>query len=194
MSLEELQQSWRTLEEQPSSISDKQIDQAIKSKYRSFIMKLFLFEIIMIVFYVNTILLTLFRFDNLDTSHLRFLGSMSIGLLAVLLLVRVIKLFKSVKVGYYKYSHVDAIKVLAEEKTVRQKFYLAHIILGFILCIILPIIYLKIYNEYDSLESPYFWWILIPISLLFLVGINHWIKKNFSKALQESQELLTELS
>jgi len=196
MSLEELKQTWSSIEERDPShfIFDEQIHQAIRSKYRSFIWKLLLFEFIMIAFYVNTIALTLFRFDHLDVTYLRLLGGLSICLLTLLLVVRGIKLYNSLKVGFYKYSHVKAIELLAKEKTARQKFYLAHIILGFILCIILPVIYIKIYNEYDTVQSPYFWWILIPVSLLFIFSVNHWIKENYSTALQESEGLMAELT
>jgi len=196
MSLEELKDIWCDLEDprRADVQLDHQIDKALRSRYQKSIRKFFLFDLLLLGFYVYTIFLTVFRFDELDIHYLKIMGMASITILVILSCIRVLKIINSFKIGYSNYTHVKAIQSLANEMANRQRLYLVHIILGFLLAIALAVIYVKIYNEYDAVQTKLFWMLLIPISLLFIIFLNNWIRKHYTHALSQSEELLQELN
>jgi len=196
MSLDELKKVWDDLGEPTISSGsiDDQIENSLRSSYRSFVKRFFILDLCMLLFYGYTIILTIFRFEELDMSYLRMLGVASITILVILMIVRIVKIARSLNSGYTNYSHVKAIQSLATQITFRQRFQLAHIVLGFLLSISLAIIYIKIYNEYDLVQMKSFWFILIPTSLSFILFLNHWIKKQYITARAKSERLLKELN
>ena len=196
MGIEELKKDWDDLSEstEQNILSNKQIKSAFKSKYRSRIYKTFILELLVLMVYAYFIALTIFRFNTLEKNYLEILGIILILILVLLFIIRTIKLIKINKYGYLNYSHAEVLEKLALQKISLQKFYLFNIISGFFLIMALIILNVKIYNEYDIIQNQYFWFVTIPISFIFIVLINKWIKKYYKKAINEAEELIQELN
>lgn len=195
MSLEELKNDWESLEKSTlqNEISNERINLMLKPKYRSFINRILIFETIILLTYLYFIALTIFRFDELKIFYLEILGIFSIGILAILFIIRLMKLITTFRNRFLNYSHLTVLKKLAKREIRIQRFYLTNIVLGFILIIILIILNIKIYNEFDLIQSNYFWLTIIPSSLIFIVFINKWIRKYYSRVIKEAEDLLQEL-
>jgi len=196
MSLESLKNDWDSLKESSTEnkISNKQIETILRLKYRSFVARILIFEVVVLLTMFYFLALTIFRFDELEIFYLEVLGSISIAILALLIIIRFIKLYGAYRNRFLNQSHVVAVKKLAKRTIEIQKFYLLNIILGFLLVVILFVLNIKIYNEYDLIQSKSFWSIITPGSLIFIVLINRWIRKYYKKVVRETEDLLQELN
>ncbi len=195
MSLEDLKKDWNSVGDSTnlSNISNDQINTILKSKYRSFINRFLIFEILILLVYLYFIVLTLYRFDELGINYLEVLAIVSIAILSLLLIMRSRRLINTYRHKFLNSSHTVVFKKLAELKIRSQRFYLINIISGFILIVILIILNIKIYNEYDLVQSNYFWLVITPGSLAFIVLVNNWIKNSYTKVVAEAEELIEEL-
>ncbi len=196
MGIEELKKDWEALDQDTKqhTLSGKQIKTVIKSRYRFWIYKTFMIESCFLLVYLYFIALTVFRFEVLEKSYLEVLAVISIVLLVLSFIGRIVRLGNILSYSYLNYSYSGLLEKLAHHSIRIQKFYLLNIILGFFLLIALIILNIKIYNEYDLIQSQSFWIILIPVSLFFTVVVNQWIRKYYKKAIDEAEELLSELS
>ena len=192
MSLDSLKTVWDDLENTPLSdqLEDQKINHLLQKNHYTFMKRNSIIDIVLIGFYTYTIILIFLLFNSLELPSLKFLGGITLGILVILLLIRIKRVAKSIRIGFFEFSYMDSIRFIAYEKKVRQKFYLIHITLGFVLSIALPILYVKIYNEYDIISTPYFWWVIIPVCIVYTLSLNLWIKRNYTKALDEAQQLL----
>ena len=195
MDLEELRNDWNALgnSTKDHNISAEQINAIIKSKHRSIINKILIFEILIPLVYLYFVTLTIFRFDALETLYLKTLGIVAIVLLGLLVSLRLIKINTTYHNRFLNYTQLHAIKKLVKQNIEDRRFYLINIVVGFFLTIVLIILNIKIYNEFDLIQSKYFWFIIIPGSLLFILLINNWIRKYYSKIISSTEALLQEI-
>jgi len=195
MSLEELRKNWEAIEDSTNQnvIPNEQIEAMLKSKYHSFIRKVLIFDLLLLFICLYFMGLIIFRFEALEIIYLEILAIISIAMLAGLFVIRVIKLINVYRNRFLNNAPSIALKKLSKQKIRLQKFYLLNIVLGFLLMIILTVLTIKIYNEYDLIQSRLFWLVSIPSSLLFMVLINQWIRKNYVSVLREAADLLQEL-
>lgn len=196
MGIDELKKDWDSLSNaaEQKALSSERIETILKSKYRWRIYKTLTIELFILMVYVYFIVLTIFRFDVLEKNYLEFLAIISIVILVLLFIIRSAKIIHFYRNGYLNYSHSKILKKLALQKINIQKFYLSNIILGFFLVMTLIILNIKIYNEYDLIQNQYFWFVTIPISFIFIIAVNKWIRKYYKKAIGEAEELMQELS
>lgn len=196
MDIEDLKKDWDTLSEYTGSdkLSSQKIKSALKYKYRLRIYRMSIIELLMLMVFTYYIVLIIFRFDVLEKNYLEVLGIVSIIILALLFIARVVQLVKMYRYGYLNYSYSEVLKKLTLQKIKIQKFYLFNIISGFFLIMALIILNVKIYNEYDIIQNQYFWFITIPVSFLFMVFVNKWIKQYYKKSISEAEELIQELN
>ncbi len=196
MSLEELRDDWNALEEKSTmndAFTNDSINASLKSKYRSGMNRRLLLELMIMSVYIYFIGLIVFRFETLEKNYLEVLGIISVLFLGGLFVIRCIKLIGFYRSGYMDVSHTEVLQKLACQKISIQKYYLLHIIVGFFLMMFLVILNVKIYNEYDVTQSQYFWLITILGSLIFMIGVNKWIRNYYIKSIQEAEEILHEL-
>lgn len=195
MSLEELKNDWEAIGKSAdqNKLSNEQIKAILKSKYRSFTARILIFEFLILLIYVYFIGLTIFKFNALGVVYLELIAIICIAMLAVLFIIRFVKLVNTFRNRFLTYSYASAIKNLARQKIRIQRFYLINIVLGFLLIVLLIILNIKFYNEYDLIQSSYFWITIIPCSLLFIVLVNKWMRKYYVKVIREAEDLLQEL-
>lgn len=195
MSLDALQKDWNDIEESSTSnkISNEQIRTILHSKYRSWMIKTFLFEAVILFLYLYFIALIIFQFNNLNESHLKALAVVSIISLLSLLSLKTLKLVGIYRDRHLNYSHTAVFQKLAQRKIREQQFQIIHILLGALLMVILLILSIKMYNEYDLVQDKNFWFIIIPGSIFCMTLMNRWIRKHHSKAIEAANDLLKEL-
>ena len=195
MSLEELKKNWDALASTNNinTISSEQVQAAFKSKYRSFSNRMLLFDAIILLIYLYFMAFTIAMFDRLEIGYLEVLGIVSIVLLFTLSVLRVLQLYRTFSNRSMDYSHSIVLEKLAKQSIKKQQYYLSNIVLGFVLVVILIVLNVKVYNEYDLIQSSYFWLSIIPGSLMFIVLLNTWMRNYYWKIIKESEELIQEL-
>ena len=169
MSLEDLRNVWDTIDgaENRKELSVHQINDILKNKYRSFFRQLLIFETPLLLAQLYCIALVMVGYDQLQRAYLEGLAVVTVMVLLFLIFMRIKKVWNTYSSGFVNNSHSEAFKKLASQKIQSHRFYFLNIIFGFFLVLILIILAIKIYNEYDLIQSIYFWLIIIPSSLFF---------------------------
>lgn len=195
MSLEELRNDWDSIDKsiEDNKISNEQIKRILRVKYRSFIFRILIFETIILLGYVYFIAFITFMFDELEILYLEILGIISIVILMLLVVIRLGKLNRTYRNRFLSHSHITTLKKLAKQNIKNQKFFLLNIILGFLLVVILVVLNIKIYHEYDLIQSKYFWLIITPSSFIVILLVNFWNRKYYRKVIRKAENLLKEL-
>lgn len=196
MSLEKLKNEWSDLErfsEIKRTLSKEEITASIQSKYHRLINRVLFLE-----FFVSLILsyFTFFlvvMFGRLEFTYLKVIAVLSIILMLFFITTSFLKFRSSYRQKAMNFSHVIALKNLAKQKIRINKFYIANIILGFLLIVLLAILNVNIYNEFEVVHTKAFWLILIPCSFTFALSSNRWIKNSYAKVIKDSRELIQEL-
>ncbi len=195
MGIEDLKSDWNSLGNTTNQkkITNDQIRSILKSKYRVFLIKVFVFEILILFAYLYFTALIIFTFHQLKIHYLEVLSIMAIAIMLVLFITRLKNLIDSYRIRFSNHSYVTAVKKLAKQKIYAQKYYLFNVISSFLLLVILSILTVKIYNEYDLIQNRYFWVIITSCSLLLALFINKWIRNSYAKVVREAEDLLQEI-
>jgi len=195
MSLEELEQEWEGLEGMIDQdfLSDHQIDQSLQKKRRNWLGQSLLYETLLLLSYCYFGGLILFRFDVLEKGYLEGIGFFSVAALGLLLIFRLFKLNQLIRLGMVDQTHADYLRMIHQYQIQINRFFLWNTILGFFLVMSILILMVKIYNEYDITQNPYFWLLTIPVSFLFIFLVNRWIRNHYTSAVEEARAILNEL-
>jgi len=194
MNLEKLKDDWNSLNESSEGIfTNENISTILSSKFRIFAIKLFFSKLIVLVIFTYFIALFVFRFETLEVKYLKGLAIVSIAIMTLLSSIILLSLSRSIFSKKVNHTPSKFIRKLARRSIQLQKFYLVYIISGFLLLVSTLILCIKIYNEFDLIQSRTFWFLIIPSSLFFMILCNRWISNSYSSVIKESKELLNEL-
>ncbi|MEO0779956.1 MAG: hypothetical protein AAF146_25575 [Bacteroidota bacterium] len=195
MSIEGLKQAWDALPGETASeaLSPTRIQNALRARYRRGIHRTMLLELGLLLVYGYFVGLSLFRFDHLEKPYLEILALGAVATLGYLILLQLIRLVGLFRFAYAEQSYVEVLEGLARQRIRHERFRLTKLVLSYLLLIVVAILQVKIYNEYDLVREPRFWWTLLPLSLAFLLLVRHRIRKYHQKAISAAERTLREL-
>lgn len=196
MELENLKNSWESLELEAMESNYLQSDAILNSiakKYRQGLNGVIVFEVILMLGSFYFAVLLLFAFDKLDTIYLAVLGMVTIVLLIGLPVLRFLLLKSLYRLRHPDQAITQVIRKFTQQKIRFQKLKQVQAIFGFLLIIALSILCIKIYNEYDVMQSNSFWLIVGLLSIGFSWAFNKWVLQGYNQSIKQAEALLSEL-
>jgi len=196
MNLEKLKESWRSLDDSivENKISSKEITRILKTRYHSFLLRIVILELLIFISCLYFVVLISFKFEMFSEIYLRIIASVTLLSLCYVIYSRIIKVRKVYPRSKYDISYNEALKNFSKLKISIIKYYKVNIILGFFLIVMLCILCIKMYNEFDLILSRYFWFSIIPGSFFFMTLFNYWIRNYYLKTINEAKKILHELN
>ena len=170
------------------------IDKMTQEKYRSKIKKITLPEIIGSSICVTAAGFIALNFNKLDTIALQAVGVASIIILLIISVLSVLSLQRlNVRKDLTK-PYAEILKIFAAQKIAFYKLQKINIILCYLLMVTIIVLLPKLFGGKDITEYKYFWLFAFSTGYIFLLLLSKFVSKFYKKTLQQSEELLRELS
>jgi hypothetical protein len=196
MELHELKLSWDTLTEQlekQQKLSTRLIEQATRQNYRSSLNKIAWPEFAGSIVCVMAAIVLAGNFKKLDSSLLQLFGAISLLFLLVFPVISFQSLrgLKNIPISMNAYA--DTIKKFADRKIRFQKLQKMAIKLCYIFNIVFIPVVARIFDGKDISQSKIFWFLMVPVSTVFLYFFSKWAFRCYDRSLKSAEELLSEI-
>lgn len=196
MELEEMKNTWEELSkriEKQELVTNQLIEKMTQQKYTSRLNKIGFAEYVgTIICYIGAAYLIM-HFEKIEETLLQVFAVIAIVLLFVLPVISLksIRALKMVNVS--SQSYVETLTAFAKQKLKFQKLQKLNVALGFFLLLTVTPVLAAIQGK-DLSQSPYFWTLIFPLSVLFFFGFAYWVLKSYNKLLAENEKMLTAIS
>ena len=165
-----------------------------QEKYHSKIKKITLPEIIGSIICVIAAGFIALNFNKLDTIVLQVVGLASIIILLIISVLSVLSLQRvNLKKDLNK-PYAETLKIFATQKMAFYKLQKINIILCYLLMVTIIVLLPKLFGNKDITEYKYFWLSTFTTGYIFLFFLSKFVSNFYRKTLQQSEELLRELS
>lgn len=197
MELDDFKNTWDEIGKQVEEkqfFNPKTLNKMTKGKFNSNLQKIAIPEIIASIFCIGCAIYISFQFALLDTVLFKTIGVASISLLILLPAISLFSirlLFKSTDIGK---SYVETLKEFAVQKMKFCKLQKLNITLSYILLAVLMVLVTKIFGKNTNDENAYILIFGFCFGYIVLLFFSKWVFKKYNKIIQQTENLLTELS
>ena len=196
MELDDLKSTWQNESNDATQnyLTTSIIDKMTKEKYHSKIKKISFPEIIGSIVCIIAAGIMVLNFKKLDTVVLRAVGVASIIILLVISGLSVLSLQRlNMKKDLTK-PYAETLKTFITQKLAFYKLQKINIFLCYLLMVTIIILLPKLFGNKDITEYKYFWLSTFTTGYIILFFLSKFVSKYYEKTLQQSEELLAELS
>ena len=196
MELNELKNTWQNDSNAATqnNLTTLIIDKLTQEKYHSKIKKITIPELIGNTICVIAAIFIVFNFNKLDTIIFQAVG---IATIIILLIVSVLGFLGlktlNIKKDFNK-PYAETLKIFAKQKLEFYKLQKINIILCYLLLVTIIILLPKLFGNKDVTEYKYFWLFAFSTGYIFLLLVSKFVSKFYKKTLQQTEELLKELT
>ncbi|MCX2681332.1 hypothetical protein OOZ15_15370 [Galbibacter sp. EGI 63066] len=196
MELEEMKNTWNELSkrvEKQELQTDQIIEKMTQQKYHSKLNKISYSEYAgTIICYIGAAYLIV-NFAKIEETLMQIFTIIAILLLFILPVISLksVRIMKNVEISSKTY--LEAINHFGKQKIRFQKLQKLNVSLGlFLLLISVPV--LSAIQGKNISETPYFWTLIFPFSILFFLVFAYWVMKSYNKVLNATEEMLSEIN
>ena len=196
MELDDLKSTWQNESNDATQnyLTTSIIDKMTKEKYHSKIKKISFPEIIGSIVCIIAAGIMVLNFKKLDTVVLQAVGVASIIILLVISGLSVLSLQRlNMKKDLTK-PYAETLKTFITQKLAFYKLQKINIFLCYLLMVTIIILLPKLFGNKDITEYKYFWLSTFTTGYIILFFLSKFVSKYYEKTLQQSEELLAELS
>ena len=196
MELDDLKSTWQNESNDATQnyLTTSIIDKMTKEKYHSKIKKITLPEIIGSIVCIIAAGIMVLNFKKLDTVVLQAVGVASIIILLVISGLSVLSLQRLNMKKNLNKPYAETLKIFATQKLAFYKLQKINIFLCYLLMVTIIILLPKLFGNKDIAEYKYFWLSTFTTGYIILFFLSKFVSKYYEKTLQQSEELLAELS
>lgn len=196
MELDDLKSTWQNESNDATQnyLTTSIIDKMTKEKYHSKIKKITLPEIIGSIVCIIAAGIMVLNFKKLDTVVLQAVGVASIIILLVISGLSVLSLQRLNMKKDLNKPYAETLKIFAIQKLAFYKLQKINIFLCYLLMVTIIILLPKLFGNKDITEYKYFWLSTFTTGYIILFFLSKFVSKYYEKTLQQSEELLAELS
>ena len=194
MELEEFKNILNSASKGEQQLTPKIIDQMTERKYHAKMKKIAYPEFIGIAICLAAAIFIGLNFEKLDTGFLQGTGVVSIVTLTALSIISYVSLQSFSDVKNVNKAYVETLKAFATHKLRFYKLQKINVLLSYLLMVTFIILLSKFFNGKDVTENKYFWIFSITFGYIFLQFYSKWVMKYYRKTLNQTEELLKELS
>ena len=194
MELEELRNILNSAGKGEQELTPKIIDQMTERKYYSKIKKIAYPEFIGIAVCLAAAIFIGLNFGKLDTNFLKATGVVSMITLLVLSIISYVSLQSFNDVKNVSKAYVDTLKAFAFHQLKFYKLQKLNVLLSYLLMVTIIILLPKFFYDKDVTENKYYWIFSFALSYIFLQFYSKWVMKYYRKTLNQTKELLKELT
>ena len=194
MELEEFKNILNSASKGEQQLTPKIIDQMTERKYYAKMKKIAYPEFIGIAICLAAAIFIGLNFEKLDTGFLQGTGVVSIVTLTALSIISYVSLQSFSDVKNVNKAYVDTLKAFATHKLRFYKLQKLNVLLSYLLMITIIILLSKFFNGKDVTENKYFWIFSFTFCYIFLQFYSKWVMTYYRKTLNQTEELLKELS
>ena len=194
MELEEFKNILNSASKGEQQLTPKIIDQMTERKYYAKMKKIAYPEFIGIAICLAAAIFIGLNFEKLDTGFLQGTGVVSIVTLTALSIISYVSLQSFSDVKNVNKAYVETLKAFATHKLRFYKLQKINVLLSYLLMVTFIILLSKFFNGMDVTENKYFWIFSITFGYIFLQFYSKWVMKYYRKTLNQTEELLKELS
>lgn len=197
MELDDFKNTWDEMSKQvkeKQNFNLKTFDKMSKTKLNSNLQKIALPEIFASIICVGCAIFIGFKFHLLDTALFKIVGVASISLfilLPAISLLSIQQLYKSTDIGK---SYADTLKEFAIQKIKFCKLQKLNFTLSYLLMAVLIILVTKLFGKNEISDNAYFFLIVFGFGYIVLLSVSKWVFKKYNKTIQQTEDLLNELS
>ena len=196
MKLDDLKSTWQNESNAASqnNLTTLIIDKMTQEKYHSKIKKITLPEIIGSIICVIAAGFIALNFNKFDTIVLQTIGLASI---IILLIISVLSVLSLQRLNFKKdlnKPYSETLKIFAAQKLAFYKLQKINIILCYLLMVTIIVLLPKLFGNKDITEYKYFWLSTFTTGYIVLFFLSKFVSNFYRKTLQQSEELLRELS
>ena len=196
MDLDDLKTTWQN--ESNSALQNNLttliIDKMTQDKYQSKIKKITLPEIIGSIICAIAAGFIALNFNKLDTIILQAVGVASIIILLIISTLGILSLQQLNMKKELNKSYAETLKIFATQKQAFYKLQKINIILCYLLLVTIIVLLPKLFGDKNITEYKYFWLYAFSIGYIFLLLISKFVSKFYKKTLQQTEELLKDLT
>lgn len=196
MELDDLKNHWESVTNQTNNqniLTPKIIDQMTQKKYYSKIKKIKYPELIGGIVCLLGLSFIGFNFNKLDTVFLQVTGVITILLLMLLPTISFLSLKQFNLADDLNKPYAESIKQFAIQKLRFIKYQKLNACLNYLLLVTIIFLMPKFFFGKDITTANHFWIFAFPVGFIFLLFSSIWVKRIYSKALKQAEELLTEV-
>jgi hypothetical protein len=196
MELDDFKNTWKEAKSpvQNSSNVNPETLKKMNSKYRSKIKKITIPEIVGSLVCLAAAAFIAFSFDKLDTFFLQGAGVLSILLLLALPIISLQSIWRLSKAGDLHKTYAETLKEFAVEKIRFIRLQKLNVTLSYLLLVTIIVLLYKFFGGRDISNNKYYWIFSFSFGYIFLMFYSKWVMSHYRKALQQSEELLRELT
>ncbi|MDT0647394.1 hypothetical protein RM545_11895 [Zunongwangia sp. F260] len=198
MELEEMKNTWEEMSkrlENQEILTNQIIEKMTKEKYNSKFNKLQFYEIIGAVICYGSALFLIVSFQKLDEWYLMVFGVIALLSLLVLPVLALKKIGNMKKLDIASNSYKDVL--IKFQKSRNDLLFTQKIIfyISLVLAVIILPVTSKIFKNKDLFEAENIsnMWIYIPVLLIFLFFLSHWVFKGYRSATNAAENALKDL-
>ena len=196
MELDDLKSTWQNEGNTATqnNLTTSIINKMTQEKYQSKIKKITFPEIIGSSICVIAAGFIAVNFNKLDTIILQAVGVASIIILLIISTLGILSLQQLNMKKESNKSYAETLKIFATQKLAFYKLQKINIILCYLLLVTIIVLLPKLFGDKNITEYKYFWLYAFSIGYIFLLLISKFVSKFYKKTLQQTEELLKDLT
>ena len=196
MELDDLKSTWQNEGNTATqnNLTTSIINKMTQEKYQSKIKKITLSEIIGSIICAIAAGFIALNFNKLDTIILQAVGVASIIILLIISTLGILSLQQLNMKKELNKSYAETLKIFATQKQAFYKLQKINIILCYLLLVTIIVLLPKLFGDKNITEYKYFWLYAFSIGYIFLLLISKFVSKFYKKTLQQTEELLKDLT
>jgi len=196
MELEEMKNTWEELGERVEKqelLTNQLINKMMQQKYNSKLNKINYPEYIgTVVCYLGAAYLIM-NFTKIEEILLQVFAIIDIALLFLLPIISLKSLNKLKSVNIPSQTYLESINSFANQKIKFQKLQKLNVSLGlFFLLTAAPV--LSAIQGKDLSQTPNFWTLIFPISVLLFLVFAYWVLKSYNNILNETKKMISDIN
>jgi hypothetical protein len=196
MELEEMKNTWEELGERVEKqelLTNQLINKMMQQKYNSKLNKINYPEYIgTVVCYLGAAYLIM-NFTKIEEILLQVFAIIDIALLFLLPIISLESLNKLKSVNIPSQTYLESINSFANQKIKFQKLQKLNVSLGlFFLLTAAPV--LSAIQGKDLSQTPNFWTLIFPISVLLFLVFAYWVLKSYNNILNETKKMISDIN
>jgi hypothetical protein len=197
MELDDLKDTWDEMGNQAKekqNLNLKIFDKMSNKRIHSKLYKIILPEISGSVICIGCIIFVAFNFDKLENTTYQIIGVIAILLLGLLVAISLLSIQNLFKTEDVNKSYVDTLKKFAVQKIKFCKLQKLNLWLSYLLLVVIILLFPKFFAKSGTTDSKYFFLFALSFAFCFFLIFSEWVKKSYKKTIQQTEDLLKELS